>query len=435
MRILHVSLGWPPFRTGGLVRYCCDLMDEQAKQGHTVGMLYPAGNSHRGHGHVSISQHGSITSYALYTQNLVPLVFGVADPESLDCSNDERAHQKVLDDFKPDVIHVHSIQGIGESFFRLAKERGIRMVFTTHDYYPFCLRCNLMDATGLLCAGPSPEKCARCNIGSGLSVCKGMLMQSTGYRWLKGSRFIQQARTRVKASVTARSEFAKVEPEEVQAFGAALASHRRIIEMIDVVHANSKLAERVYRTAFPDAEYCAIPITHAGLELKKAKKVTHGPLRIGYVGGANEYKGYRVLLEALRKLDIDWTLDFYGTPLAKSDWHDKRIVCYGPYSPEKSEDVLSAMDILVVPSICPETFGFVVLEALCCGTSTICSDAVGASELIDGGCVFKAGDPESLADVLEVRAKSSAPSPSALERYPLSIQEQCVTIGAALYEF
>lgn len=408
MRILHVSLGWPPFRTGGLVRYCCDLMDEQAKQGHTVGMLYPAGNSYRGHGHVSISQHGNITSYALYTRNLVSLVFGAADPESLDCSNDERAHQKVLDDFKPDVIHVHSIQGIGESFFRLAKERGIRMVFTTHDYYPFCLRCNLMDATGLLCAGPSPEKCARCNMGSGLSVCKGMLMQSTGYRWLKGSRFIQQARTRVKASVTARSEFAKVEPEEVQAFGAALASHRRIIEMIDVVHANSKLAERVYRTVFPSAEYRVLPITHSGLEFRKARKIIHSPLRIGYVGGANEYKGYRMLLDALSTLDIPWHLDFYGTPLSEDQLKDERIVCHGFYDHDEFARIFSSMDILVVPSIWPETFGFAVLEAICSGTPVICSDLVGAGSILPGCFTFSNANAFELHSMIEKIAKEGS---------------------------
>lgn len=408
MRILHISLGWPPFRSGGLVRYCCDLMDEQARQGHTVGMLYPAGNSYRGHGHVSISQHGNITSYALYTRNLVPLVFGVADPESLDCSNDERAHQKILDDFKPEVIHVHSIQGIGEGFFHLAKERGIRMVFTTHDYYPLCLRCNLMDVAGSLCSGPSPEKCARCNMASGLSVRKGMLMQSTGYRWLKGSRFIRRARTRVKASVTAGNGFAKVETEDVQAFSGVLRSHRRVIEMIDVIHANSNLAKRIYRTVFPSAEYRVLPVTHAGLEFRKARKIIHSPLRIGYVGGANEYKGYRVLLDALSTLDIPWHLDFYGTPLNEDQLKDERIVCHGFYDHDEFARIFSSIDILVVPSIWPETFGFAVLEAICSGAPVICSDLVGAGSILPGCFTFPNANAFELHSMIEKIVKEGS---------------------------
>lgn len=41
MNILHYSLGFPPFRRGGMTQYCLDLMIEQAKVGHQVGLLWP----------------------------------------------------------------------------------------------------------------------------------------------------------------------------------------------------------------------------------------------------------------------------------------------------------------------------------------------------------------------------------------------------------
>lgn len=41
MRILHYGLGFPPSRTGGMVRYTLDLMKEQLKQGEQVFYLYP----------------------------------------------------------------------------------------------------------------------------------------------------------------------------------------------------------------------------------------------------------------------------------------------------------------------------------------------------------------------------------------------------------
>lgn len=41
MRILHLSLGLPPFRTGGLNRYCADLMQQQVEDGQDVLLLYP----------------------------------------------------------------------------------------------------------------------------------------------------------------------------------------------------------------------------------------------------------------------------------------------------------------------------------------------------------------------------------------------------------
>ena len=36
MRILHYALGFPPYRSGGLTKWCVDLMIQQAKEGHCV---------------------------------------------------------------------------------------------------------------------------------------------------------------------------------------------------------------------------------------------------------------------------------------------------------------------------------------------------------------------------------------------------------------
>lgn len=41
MRILHYGLGYQPERTGGLVKYATDLMEEQVKQEHEVAYLFP----------------------------------------------------------------------------------------------------------------------------------------------------------------------------------------------------------------------------------------------------------------------------------------------------------------------------------------------------------------------------------------------------------
>ncbi len=41
MRILHYSLGYPPNRSGGLVKYSLDLMEEEQKQGNQIYSLYP----------------------------------------------------------------------------------------------------------------------------------------------------------------------------------------------------------------------------------------------------------------------------------------------------------------------------------------------------------------------------------------------------------
>ena len=41
MKILHYSLGFPPYRTGGLTKFCMDIMLEQKQKGHEVSLLWP----------------------------------------------------------------------------------------------------------------------------------------------------------------------------------------------------------------------------------------------------------------------------------------------------------------------------------------------------------------------------------------------------------
>lgn len=415
MRILHVSLGWPPFRTGGLVRYCCDLMDAQAAAGHEVAMLFPAGNSLTGRARVRKGTRGSVVSYALYSRNMVPLVFGTSDPDALDRSDDGDAYRRVLDDFRPDVVHVHSIQGISCRFFEEVRERGVRTVFTTHDYYPICLRCNLMDASGALCEGPSPERCAWCN-AAGLSAGRSAVMQSAAYRAFKDSPLVRRARRGTKESLSgagAAADDSRV-TGSAPCYAAALKRHREIVSSMDVIHANSELAAGYYRRAFPGSKIEVLPITHAGLRLRpRAENRTPGPFKIGYVGGANEYKGYRMLLEALTMLpaDLDWELLFYGTPPSEGELPPAtkdRVELRGLYRQEDAEGVFSGIDVLVVPSIWPETFSLVVMEALCVGTPVICSDIVGASYILPAGCIYNHNNIDELANLLSVFIKDDS---------------------------
>lgn len=40
MRILHYGLGFPPYRTGGMTKFCMDIMAEQRNIGHDVALLW-----------------------------------------------------------------------------------------------------------------------------------------------------------------------------------------------------------------------------------------------------------------------------------------------------------------------------------------------------------------------------------------------------------
>ena len=54
----------------------------------------------------------------------------------------------------------------------------------------------------------------------------------------------------------------------------------------------------------------------------------------------------------------------------------------GKFDSRSIASVYDGMDVLVVPSIWKETFGFVVLEALSYGVPVIVSDNVGAKDIV-----------------------------------------------------
>lgn len=89
---------------------------------------------------------------------------------------------------------------------------------------------------------------------------------------------------------------------------------------------------------------------------------------MGYFGGKKGYKGYDVLIDAARLLQnssVNFELRLYG-----DSYGDTGIACAlscGKVNPNEIIDVLRQLDLVIVPSIYEETFGFVVLELYALG--------------------------------------------------------------------
>lgn len=112
MNIIHISLGLPPLRTGGLTRYCCELMEAQVSHGHEVSLIFPGRFLPGGVRFFRGNWHG-IYTYELINPLPVALTYGVADPEHfLTSCPDVTIFERVVRDISPDVIHVHSFMGI-----------------------------------------------------------------------------------------------------------------------------------------------------------------------------------------------------------------------------------------------------------------------------------------------------------------------------------
>lgn len=73
------------------------------------------------------------------------------------------------------------------------------------------------------------------------------------------------------------------------------------------------------------------------------------------------------------------------------------------YSYGELENIFDKTDVLVVPSIWYETFGYTVLEALSYGVPVIISDTVGAKNILASGVgtIFESSNLDSLINAIK----------------------------------
>lgn len=435
MRILHISLGLPPLRSGGLTRYCTELMEAQSASGHQVSLLFP-GRFKPGLTHIRKDSWHGIPTYEVINPLPVALTYGIAEPAAFCTScNAPDAYSRILEELSPEVIHVHSFQGIHREFFEAAFKMGVPSVFTTHDYYPICPRCTLITSWGESCeTGPTAEACAICNAHAGMTMRRSRVMQSSLYARIKGSKLMRvvgpSAKRRMRKDYSSTSVNGELpSPSFVAEFQQLLTYNRSYLPLLSLALANSSVAMDVYRQNFPDARFELFPITHSGLERNAYPPPTRSndaPLRIGYFGGEKEYKGYRTLLDAAGILDSDgihFEMLLYGDEYGSLP-DSSHAISRGRIAPEEIPDALRALDLVVVPSKYQETFGFVVLEALCNRVPVICSDVVGAKDLVNKEYVFRVGDAQDLANKIERFCIAKVELPSVPEGYPLSMSDE-----------
>ncbi len=388
MRILHYFLGFN--RAGGLNRYAADLALAQTAAGHDVFTLCPQGCFFNpGHPEIKrIKNHKRIGCFALFGGAPVPLLEGIADPDMI-TNHPELSNENVTafcDEVHPDVFHIHTWMGFPKELLIELKKRNVKIVFTTHDYFGLCPKVNFIDFDGQLCCEASDEKCSRCNCNA---PSAGELALRNNPCLLKIKKILRPAVKLLKRQKNVPSgNFS------VKNYKAVKEYYCNLLKMCDIIHCNSDVTAGVYNRLVSGITTRVVPLSHAGIRDERVKKQTvPEKIRIMFSGSAASYKGLPMLLDVLSGLYQDgfaeWQLDIWGN---ENHIKQENVWCRGLYSQEELKKILTSYDLLIVPSICFETFGFVVAEALSCGTPVLCSDTVGAKILVDKKMVFHGKD-------------------------------------------
>ena len=297
MNILHYSLGFPPYRTGGLTKFCMDLMKEQLKEGDQVALIWP-GEIQLLSNHTKIRKKGNVDGIANFEViNPAPVSYdeGILNIPAFTDPGDLKVYEQFLQFVHSDVIHIHTLMGLHKNFLVAAKNMGIKTVFTTHDFFPICPKVTMF-RDGMICPdADTSESCPRCNM-TALSLKKIQILQSPAYRALKDSMIVKKLRKGHRDEYL--SGQAKVDGDStrtVEDYRKLRTYYKNLLDLMDVVHYNSSVTKEVYEKYMGKRKNVLIPITHGDIQDHRRKKEFSYPLKITYLGPFGGGKGFFAL--------------------------------------------------------------------------------------------------------------------------------------------
>lgn len=391
MKILHYALGFPPYRTGGLTKFCMDLMLEQNRNGYQVALMWPGQMgfflkkvSIKDRGNV-IVEGGEIRSFEVINPLPVSYDEGISNFSDFVGEGDKKVFSQLLEAYRPDIIHIHTLMGLHKNFLVAAREIGIRLIFTAHDFFPICPKVTLF-RDGKICESvQSCNECGICN-ATALGIKKIKILQSPLYRVLKDSFFVKKLRKKHRDGyLSEESTNNAVSVGTPKDFMKLRKHYESMLRMMDMIHYNSLLTKQVYESIFPFQDNCVITISHADVaDHRRIKAFQSRKLRLRYLGPMGGAKGFYVLKAALDKLwseQQNFCLDVHFTPKEMSPY----MKVHGRYTYSDLERIFDDTDILIAPSIWYETFGYTVLEALSYGVPVLISGTVGAKDILADG--------------------------------------------------
>ena len=299
----------------------------------------------------------------------------------------------MLDAFKPDVLHLNNVHTqLSPVLAEIAHQRGIRVVWTLHDYKLLCPAYTFYNS-GKIC-----EKC----LHGDKTACQK-------FRCVKQSRL---------ASWIARKE-------------AECWNRERLEKCVDTFICPSafmkkKMEEGGFNPQKLIALHNFINADKFGKEEKEVKRENY----YCYVGRLSEEKGIRTLLQVASGLK--YPLKVLGTgPIAKEMMDKyrscKQISFMGHCNWNVCRDVLSKAKFSVVPSEWYENNPLSIIESLSLGTPVLGADIGGIPELIEPGIsgnLFKMGDEKALSLAIEKMFHSN---------YTLDVQKEISSYATESY--
>ncbi len=302
----------------------------------------------------------------------------------------KRKFSKLLDDFRPDVVHLNNIHTqLSPVIAEQAHIRGIRVVWTLHDYKLLCPRYD--------CLRDGKTVCELC-FGGDKTPCRT-------YRCMKGSRLASEVGYRE----------------------AVMWNRERLEACTDLFICPSRfMAEKMAQGGFRKDK---LKVLCNFIDVEKCRKDDYSKDDYYcYVGRLSHEKGVGTLVEAAARLPYKLKI-IGGGPLSeelrvKNEELKGNVEFLGYRQWKEIKAIAGRARFTVIPSEWYENNPLSVIEAECLGTPVLGARIGGIPELIDegtNGMAFESGNAADLAEKIKAMFAAKfdyrAIAEKAMERY------------------
>lgn len=257
------------------------------------------------------------------------------------------AFKEVMRATMPEVVHIHSIQGIGATIIGACKDVGIPVVVTLHDAWWICGRSFMVNHQGYPCHQKNVD----------LGVCDTCVDDHKLNR-------LRQRRL-----------------------------HEELMRA-DLLLAPSNYFRDLYRAnGFPGDK---VIVNKNGVLPPETgfRSTVSEILRFGYIGGMDAVKGFDILCQAFSLLsrsdyelvvvDSTQSLGYSSFDEWSPDFRD-RTSLVPSFDQDGLDDYFRGIDVLLFPTLCKESFGLSVREALIRDVWVVTTSAGGVVDDIEDG--------------------------------------------------
>ena len=279
----------------------------------------------------------------------------------------KRKFNALLNNFQPDVVHLNNIHSqLSPIIAKIAYERGIKTVWSIHDYKLLCPRYDCMRGGEQIC-----------------ELCFSDKKQVVKNRCMKNSLF---------ASLIAYLEALKWKKETLEKYTDAFICPSQFI------------ASKMLQGGFNKNK---ISVLCNFNDVEKTKRENYDKENYYcYLGRLSHEKGIKTLIDAAEQLPYPLKIVGDGPLLEelRPSIKNENIVFLGYKSWDEIKNIVGKARFSVIPSECYENNPLSVIEAQCLGTPVLGANIGGIPELIDEGktgMLFESRNVSDLKDKIQ----------------------------------